>query len=388
MTTNLVHNGGQRISSPQYPTFTWQSAGSWSNSYGEIRSYDNTTDRDTWENVQKLDITHNSITYYIAYKPNNASHDAQEWPSLNSISGVIHIQNGTTVDWWDRYISFSNIGTTLSNSNNGTYPSSSSGWATSTSSSHTAASGTQSHNYVQDALRSIHCEKTAAYQIKWTFEESDFSFVGDIGYVVRKNGSTSDELDYTFVSTDGSIEMVITSATQYPNSQIDTGDVITLHSDTNVQTQDSDGNFTYKTAGTILGSFTYTAIDVGYTLSPASPKCLDPVTIQVSDTALFPDYQNDIVLSYTLDSVPAGYPGGSSSNMSSITFGSTTTLNPTNTYSLTGTFTASYDGSSLTGLPGTLRVYRKTPAPANAQILLGQHSIPLKGNRRRAHSFW
>lgn len=261
-----------------------------------------------------------------------------------------------------------------------------SGWATATSSSHTAATGTGSHNYVADSVRNIQCQKTAAYQIKWTFEEADFTFVGDVGFSVRKNGSTTDELDYVFASTDGEVEMVITSATQYPNSQIDTGDVITLHSDTNVQTLDSDGNWSYKTAGTVLGSFTYTATDVGYSISPTSPRCLDAVTITVSDTALFPDYDNEVVLSYTLDNPPSGYPGGSSANMVSTAFGGPDTLTSTNGHSLTGNFTASYDGSSLTGLPGILRIYRKTPS--STIILLGSHSISLPSQHRRAHSFW
>lgn len=123
MTTNLVHNGGQRTTGTYvYPTLTWQAAGSWTNSYGEFRSYANSTDRNAWE-TNKLDIVHNSTTYYIAFKPYDTAHDANDWPKLTNHSGTVHLQNGTTVDWWDRFISFSNIGTVLSNSNNGTYSS-------------------------------------------------------------------------------------------------------------------------------------------------------------------------------------------------------------------------------------------------------------------------
>lgn len=129
MTTNLVHNGGQRSSSIQYPTFTWNASGSWTNSYGEIRSYTNSTDRDNWENGQKTDVVDGSTTYYMAYKPNDSAHDAQEFPTVNTIGSVVHLQNGSTVDWWDRFISFdlSALRTAFSNSANGTFSASGSG---------------------------------------------------------------------------------------------------------------------------------------------------------------------------------------------------------------------------------------------------------------------
>lgn len=135
MTTNLVHNGGQRTThvSAQLPTFTWNASGSWTNSFGEIRSYDNSTDRDAWEQPhalgQTLDINHNNTTYYVAYKPNNTSNDVNDWPTLVLYSGAYHIANVNAADWWDRFISFDETAfkTALANSSNGTFSSGGSG---------------------------------------------------------------------------------------------------------------------------------------------------------------------------------------------------------------------------------------------------------------------
>ena len=125
MTTDLVHNGGQRSSASPYPTFTWNAAGSWTNSYGEIRSYSGSSARDLWENTQKLDITVSGTTYYVAYKPNDAAQDAAEWPSFVSHGSAYHLSNGSAADWWDRFISFDHTAfqTALSNSSNGTFSS-------------------------------------------------------------------------------------------------------------------------------------------------------------------------------------------------------------------------------------------------------------------------
>merc|ERR1712072_565052 len=203
-------------------------------------------------------------------------------------------------------------------------------------------------------------------------------------------GTTStDIVQYTFNQQDSTNKMTITSPTQYPNAQIDTGDVVTLTSDIDMQVLGTNGTWGWITAGSTLFTATYEATNVVPTVGTGVVG--DSVLVEFVDQNIFPDYDNEVLMTYA---VPGQTSSGSTSNLTSVVLGSTTKLQSTNNHTLSGSWTVGYNGVSATGLAGSLEMYRKTPAPANATFSLGQVQFALNPvgqsgtRRRRAHSFW
>lgn len=272
------------------------------------------------------------------------------------------------------------------------------------SGTHTPATGTQSHNYVQDSIRDITCSKTAAYQIQWEFKHRDISsapYNSAMGQnavtYTSTNGRSGATVQYTFSQVDSTNTMTITSSTQFPNSEHLTGDVSTLTADIDLQVDGGSGTWNWVTAGQPLATYTYEATNVVYTVG--SGYVGDTVTIEVTDTNQFPDYDNDISLSYSLDNPPTNHQG-SSLQMTNNVFSNMPTghpweLNSANNYTMSGTWVVGDDGSSSpTGLSGTLTGYRTTPTPQQLQISVFTRAYTLSpygqsgSTRRRAHSFW
>lgn len=278
-------------------------------------------------------------------------------------------------------------------------------WTVTTTS--TPATGTQTHSYVQDSLRNITCTKTAKYTHKWEFEHAHVSsgnWHASMGkYAVcytckhwpaSTPGTSTDIVQQCFDQADGTYDIEIVSNTTFPNSQIKTGDLSTLHADIDMQISDGAGGFTTITAGDVIATFTYEATNVVFTIG--SGYVGDTVSIVATDTNQFPDYDNTISFSYALDNPPQGHQGSSGQLTASI-FNSTGPhkLESGNFWTLSGTLVVGDDGSaSNTNLPGTLHCYRKTPIPQQLQIhVFAQPFIenPVgqnPNNRRRAHSFW
>lgn len=267
---------------------------------------------------------------------------------------------------------------------------------------HTPATGTQSHSYVQDSIRDITCTKTAAYQFEWEFKFRDVSSApynqamgqNAVTMTARKNGSTAqaDNIQYTFSQVDSTNKMTITSATTFPNAQIVTGDVVTLLSDIDMQVQ-VNGNWSWVTAGDTIASFTYESTNVVYTVG--SGYVGDTVTVQVTDTNQFPDYDNDVSLSYALDNPPANHSGSATQLTANVFGNSNASLSSSNSWTLSGTWVVGDDGSSSpTGLSGLFTGWRTTPVPQQLQIAVFTRSFALSpygqnpNTRRRAHSFW
>ena len=283
----------------------------------------------------------------------------------------------------------------------------SSPWTVTTTS--TPATGTQSHSYVQDSIRDITCTKTAAYTHKWVFKHRDVSSApyhsgmgtNAVTYTCKHwpgGGNTStDIVQEAFSQADGTYDIEIVSNTTFPNAQIVTGDVSTLHANIDMQVL-VNGNWSWVTAGDIIASFTYESTNVTYTVGAGYVG--DTVSVVAVDTNQYPDYDNDIYVAYTLDNPPANHQGSStqlSNNVftSNMPSGHPWELNAANNYTMSGTWIVGDDGSSTpTGLPGTFKCYRKTPVPQQLDILVLSRAFALSpygqsgSTRRRAHSFW
>lgn len=275
-----------------------------------------------------------------------------------------------------------------------TFSSGSSGstFATLTSTSSVPATGTQTHSYVADSVRNIQIEKTAAYQFTVSWQHADIHSMGQVIYYVRKNADQVSEIASTFSAVDGSYSMVITSSTVYPNAKFDTGDVITLHASDAVATENPDGSFSMRSAGSTLATFTYNAIDVQATLSTG--RIGDTLNVSVFDRLLYPDYQNFVTFTYLPYNPPSTYTGGSTSNLTSVITGINSSGGPklqqSNNWVVNGTWVAGYDGVQDTNRKGTLRVSRKTPAPVQAEITVGTFQVfggdsTMQGGQR---NFW
>lgn len=269
-------------------------------------------------------------------------------------------------------------------------------WAT--SSTTTPVTGTQSHSYVQDSIRDITYTKTAPYQFELEFKFRDVSSapyntaMGQNAVTMTAKhwpggGSTStDIVQYTFQQDDRTNKMTITSPTTFPNSLIDTGDVVTLTADIDMQIAGPNQTWGWISAGSTLFSATYEATNVVATVG--SGFVGDTVLVEFVDQNQYPDYDNDVLLQYN-------YPTGNPANLTSVVLGSTTTLSTTNNHTLSGSWTVGYDGVSNSGLADSLLLYRRTPMPSQNYFLVGQHAFALSpygqssnNSRRRGHSFW
>lgn len=330
-------------------------------------------------------------------------------PGWFTINGGSHIQSGA-IQIGDTIALFRN-GTTAGNqlgefvvANSHMFSGGTSPWTVTTTS--TPASGTQSHNYVQDSIRDITCTKTAAYTHKWEFKHRDVSSgnwhpsMGQnaVCYTCKHwpggGNISTDIVSECFQQADGTYDIEIVSNTTFPNAQITTGDVSTLHADIDMQISDGVGGWTWITAGDVLASFTYEATNVVFTVGAGYVG--DTVAIIVTDTNQYPDYDNGISFSYDLDNPPANHQG-SASQLTATIFNTSSPhkLESSNNWTLSGTWIVGDDGSSSpTGLEGTLKCWRETPIPQQLQSVVMSRAFvenPIGQNpdrRRRAHSFW
>lgn len=260
------------------------------------------------------------------------------------------------------------------------------------STTYTPATGTQTHSYVADSIRNITIEKTNPYEFTVSFKHTDIHSYGQIIYYIRKNGDTTTQITDTIAAGDGQISFVVSSSTIYPNAAFDTGDVMTLHANESVYTPNPDGTFSLRSAGSILGTMTYQAVDVQSTLSTG--RIGDTLDVSVFDRNIYPDYQNFVHFNYEPYKPASTYTGGSTVQLTADITGINSSGGPklqqTNNYVINGTWVAGNDGVQQTNRKGILRVIRKTPIPVQQEILVRTFQVfggesTMQGGQR---NFW